>query len=284
MSGISFPFDADAVAAADDRFYAAYPEMLSEDGVRIPLSADAPDEESMRRDWIKMYKEELEKKNSGDDPPDPDPVDPIDPVTPCPGNDDCDDCTPIVSIPLYSLSFLNDHGLLKSEAQAWTDTGSRFDPPDWTAAGVSSPVSVTLDKRVEVSIAYTVTAPDACPENGMISATAFGSPAYGYDPAQFAPSAAPATHTPIAVYTAPRLIQRMDTFDIEWTADADKEHRMGVSANELFVTLGPSKEGKHPEDGATLKRMRTSVEWASKTIPGMADRLADRARAFSGAK
>jgi hypothetical protein len=36
--------------------------------------------------------------------------------------------------------------------------------------------------------------------------------------------------------------------------------------NELFVTFGKSKEGEFPEDGATLKRMRTSVEWASRSL------------------
>ena len=117
MSGISFPLDEEAIEAADDRFYEKYPTLVDEDGNRIPLSADDPAQEQMRRDWIEMYKEELERKNSGkDDPKDPkDPKDPIDPVKPCPDDDPCEDCTPISSIDLVSLTFLNDHGLLKSE-------------------------------------------------------------------------------------------------------------------------------------------------------------------------
>ena len=114
MSGINFPLDEEAVDSADDRFYSKYPSLVDGDGNRIPLSADDPAQEQMRRDWIEMYKEELEKKNSGkDDPKDPtDPEDPIDPITPCPDDDGpCEDCAPISSIDLVSLTFLNDHGL-----------------------------------------------------------------------------------------------------------------------------------------------------------------------------
>ncbi len=268
MSGISFPLDEEAVEAADDRFYEKYPTLVDEDGNRIPLSADDPAQEQMRRDWIEMYKEELERKNSGkDDPKDPkDPKDPIDPVKPCPDDDPCEDCTPISSIDLVSLTFLNDHGLLKSEETKWTDTGTPFDPPDWTAAGVKHPVSVTKETHVKVEVEYTVAAEDACPEGGMISATAFGNHAYGYDAVDFAPSKAPAAMAPIAIYKAPRLIQRMNTFDAVWTADADSTHAMGTSQNEMFVIFGPSKLGEFSEDGATLKRMRTSVDWAKQAL------------------
>ena len=268
MSGISFPLDWDAVDAADDRFYDKYPELIDAHGNRIPLTADDPAQEQMRRDWIEMYKEELERKNSGkEDPKDPqDPEDPIDPIKPCPDDGPCEHCTPISSIDLVKLTFLNDHGLLKSEQSKWTDTGTPFDPPDWTATGVKHPVSVTQETYLEVEVEYTVAADDACPEGGMISATAFGNHAYGYNAVDFAPSKAPAAMEPIAVYKAPRLIQQMNTFDIEWTATADSTHAMGTSQNEMFVIFGPSKLGEFPEDGATLKRMRTAVDWAKQPL------------------
>jgi hypothetical protein len=267
MSAIKFPLDDEAVDAADDRFYDKYPELIDEDGNRIPLSADDPAQEQMRRDWIAMYKEELKKTSGKDDPKDPkDPEDPIDPVKPCPHDGPCEHCTPIASIDLVSLTFLNDHGLLKSEETRWTDTGTPFDPPDWTAAGVKHPVSVTHETHVKVKVEYAVAAEDACPEGGTISATAFGNHAYGYNAVDFAPSKTPAAMEPIAVYKAPRLIQQMDTFDVEWTAVADSTHAMGTSQNEMFTIFGPSKLGEFPEDGATLKRMRTSVDWAKRAL------------------
>ena len=106
---------------------------------------------------------------------------------------------------------------------------------------------------------------DACPEGGTISATALGNHAYGYNAVDFAPSKVPAAMEPIAAYKARRLIQEVNTFDVEWTAVADSTHAMGTSQNEMFVIFGPSKLGEFPEDGATLKRMRTSVDWA-KTV------------------
>lgn len=85
---VDHPLDRDAVRAADDAFYAKYPNMIDKTtGERIPLDATSAAHRDMRRDWIKMYEAELAKDDPGDEPegPDPeDPTDPADPVEPCP--------------------------------------------------------------------------------------------------------------------------------------------------------------------------------------------------------
>ena len=71
---IKRPLDSKAVASADDRFYAKYPEMIDENGNRMPLGAsDDPDNE-MHEDWVRFYKEEAAKNEGGGGPaPTPEP-------------------------------------------------------------------------------------------------------------------------------------------------------------------------------------------------------------------
>lgn len=66
---VDLPLDPDAVSAADDRFYEAYPEMIDENGDRIPLSAQNDPSNEMHEDWIRFYEEELARNEEGEDDP-----------------------------------------------------------------------------------------------------------------------------------------------------------------------------------------------------------------------
>lgn len=63
---ISFSLDPSATAAADDAFYAKYPNMVDANGQRLPLDPDNPDHDAMCADWCDMYETEF---NSPDAPP-----------------------------------------------------------------------------------------------------------------------------------------------------------------------------------------------------------------------
>lgn len=64
---IKRPLDRSAVGAADDKFYKKYPEMIDENGNRIPLDASNDPDNDMHEDWVRFYKEELESGGSGPD-------------------------------------------------------------------------------------------------------------------------------------------------------------------------------------------------------------------------
>jgi len=64
--GIARPLDSGAVAAADNRFYAKYPQMVDENGNRIPLGASNDPDNEMHEDWVRFYKEEAAKNDGGD--------------------------------------------------------------------------------------------------------------------------------------------------------------------------------------------------------------------------
>lgn len=53
MSRIRFPLDSAAVAAADERFYAAHPEMVADDGTRIPIDPDR--QPGLADEWVRIY-------------------------------------------------------------------------------------------------------------------------------------------------------------------------------------------------------------------------------------
>lgn len=55
---ISLPLDPEATSAADDAFYAKYPDMVDENGQRIPLDPDNPDHDAMCADWCNIYEAE----------------------------------------------------------------------------------------------------------------------------------------------------------------------------------------------------------------------------------
>lgn len=62
---IEFPLNSDAVSAADDRFYELYPEMIDENGNRIPLSATNDPNNDMHEMWVQLYNEELAAREGG---------------------------------------------------------------------------------------------------------------------------------------------------------------------------------------------------------------------------
>lgn len=49
------PLNQAAVAAADDQFYGAHPEMVREDGTRIPLDPSDPRQRALRSEWMDDY-------------------------------------------------------------------------------------------------------------------------------------------------------------------------------------------------------------------------------------
>src|SRR2546426_12276323 len=49
------PLNQAVVRAADDQFYAAHPEMLHEDGSRIPLDPSDPRQRALRSEWMDYY-------------------------------------------------------------------------------------------------------------------------------------------------------------------------------------------------------------------------------------
>ena len=261
MGLIAYPLDEDAMSAADDRFYAEHPEMEAADGTRTPLDPDNAAHGPLRDRWEDIYVEELKKAGREARPPDPaDETDPIDPTESCPGDKPCLDCTPIASINLVSLSYTKDHGLLKDNETDWKNTGVRYAKPDWTADGTKkNPVSVSLDEPMDVEIEYEVLEKDACPETGTIDGRSFER--YSEDAASFSPGAV-AKHEPSKAPKPHESIDRWSPHSIHWKAHAKSGHSMGGSENELFVTFGPSLEGEFDEDGATLKRMRASVDLA----------------------
>lgn len=65
-----FPLNPDAVAAADDRFYAMNPgpPMHDENGNRIPLNAQNTDEHDLHELWHDLYHEELAKREGQESP------------------------------------------------------------------------------------------------------------------------------------------------------------------------------------------------------------------------
>ncbi len=71
------PLDPAAVAAADDAFYAAHPEMIGEDGERIPIG-DGADHAAYRSEWMDRY------VAAGGRLQEDDPGGADDPVQPCP--------------------------------------------------------------------------------------------------------------------------------------------------------------------------------------------------------
>lgn len=97
MTRLSRPLNPDAVAAADDEFYANHPEMV-QDGQRIPLSATDPAQAAMRAEWVALY----EKHNGAVEPDPPTPKEPDDPVEPCP----CEQCIEATSATLTSSKAL----------------------------------------------------------------------------------------------------------------------------------------------------------------------------------
>jgi hypothetical protein len=258
--------DWDAVADADDRFYAAHPEMIDEDGNRIPLSRNDPKQAAMRDDWWRFYHEEKAKNDAPPKDP-PDDEDPVDPCKNCDDNKPDNDCQPIAAVTLERLTFENDHGKLKDETVDWTDTGSLYAHPDWTTQPKENPVSITMDEEQAVTIAYTVGNPDACPEKGAIQWDG-GPIAQGKETTvTFSPTAAPVERKIPKLFKAPLKIMR-DVGFINWRAEADSSLGMGSSKNTIFVTWGPTLDAADPdpnlnrENGATFKRMDTAVEWA----------------------
>lgn len=81
MGRLARPLNQDAVKKADDEFYANHPEYIDENGNRIPLSANDPNEEALRQEWIELYKKHGGKEEADKKPPK---KDPDDPVQPCP--------------------------------------------------------------------------------------------------------------------------------------------------------------------------------------------------------
>ena len=86
MTRLARPLDRDAVQAADDEIYARHagdprPNALYDaDGNRQPLSADDPSQAGLRREWVELYRANLDDED--EDPDDPGSID--DPVQPCP--------------------------------------------------------------------------------------------------------------------------------------------------------------------------------------------------------
>ena len=93
---LSQPLDPNAVAAADDRFYRTHPEMVADDGTRMPISASASDQAKMRQEWVAYYKDEIADTapatdnagSQGSPSPDPDEQEPENQG----GDDPCQHC------------------------------------------------------------------------------------------------------------------------------------------------------------------------------------------------
>lgn len=74
---ITLPLDPNATAAADDAFYAKYPDMVNADGSRIPLDPNNPEHSDMIADWRDMYEEAADApEEPPEDPPEETPEEP----------------------------------------------------------------------------------------------------------------------------------------------------------------------------------------------------------------
>jgi len=80
MSRLQRPLNPAAVKKADDEFYANHPELIHEDGRRIPLSASDPAQASERAEWRRLYLRHGGKEETTAEPA----KKPEDPVPPCP--------------------------------------------------------------------------------------------------------------------------------------------------------------------------------------------------------
>jgi hypothetical protein len=80
MSRLKRPLNPAAVKKANDEFYANHPEMVGEDGKKIPLSPGDPAQASQRAEWFQLY-----LKNGGQEETKPASTKkPEAPVAPCP--------------------------------------------------------------------------------------------------------------------------------------------------------------------------------------------------------
>ena len=123
------PLNQSAAQKADDAFYAAHPEYVRTDGTRIPLSADDPNEEALRQEWLALYGANGGKVKGAAPVPKP----PGQPVEPCP-------IDKTVTVRIVSLTFESDHRdgagkkLLRPSPGDFEDATSEFDKPEWLQA------------------------------------------------------------------------------------------------------------------------------------------------------
>lgn len=55
MSRLRRPLNRDAVVAADDEFYRQHPELVRDNGTRIPLDPDDTAQANLRSEWRRLY-------------------------------------------------------------------------------------------------------------------------------------------------------------------------------------------------------------------------------------
>lgn len=211
-----------------------------------PLTLETSDAE-LRNEWMKAYIKaggKVERVDSNA------PADETKPTKDCP-------CAPIQSIHLESVEFLSDHGLIKDEETAWTNTGILYRTPEWSASGNKSPLTHTMDKPISVRVTLRVEPPGACPETGVLSGISD-------DGLEFLKEGVTFKGGPVIVELTSKnsLPEAVDQFVlmIEWKAQAEAANGMGTSQNDLYVTMDTPIDAGRDTHGVTVKRMAKAVE------------------------
>jgi hypothetical protein len=267
--------EAHMVKRADDRFFEAHPKYKKRRGPKWAgfRKRLLKRKKRLREEWWGYYNEEQRRFADVLRAQDDDAQDPVNPVQDCQQDALALNCTPIQAVKLTSLTYVNGFRDNGAEDRAWTlNTKPKYSAPDWTPDyDHRHPVVVYYDdpRAYDADITYRVSDDDACPSTGMMLSAKMENNQdivahTQQDDVPFRPGVD--LRRQFTSREMPSLsIARHRFTDRDWFAGtAGRMFEMGTPANEIFQTWGVPRTGEYLEDGATLSRLRYSVDAASK--------------------
>lgn len=173
---------------------------------------------------------------------------------------------------VLELTFLSDHDLLLNNTKTWGSKGySRYAKPEWTSGGVNEPITHTKGQPIKLKVKFEVGPKTAAPQMAFLR----GEYANGY--AEFEgviPNLAPGEHavTLESKGSLPSQIAKIQkSFQWKLKPGLDETLVGGTTGpHTMFLTYGtPIKDLPKPwaEDGVTVKRMQTCVDWVGSLSP-----------------
>jgi hypothetical protein len=166
-----------------------------------------------------------------------------------------------------SLAFVGDHQLIKDNVSDWANTGSLYPKPEFTYGKKSAPVSRTKDTYLVVEVELEVWPYEAPQMDCTIKGVAtWGQTFVTNFPLQ-------GGKQKVILHSEEKLPDKVTKLsgDIEWTVDNGADGPMNADhawGHEVYVTFDkPRDVGSRwlHDEGITVKRMSTAVEWVGAT-------------------
>lgn len=172
----------------------------------------------------------------------------------------CVKCPKNIVLTGVALEFLSDHDLLKDEETEWTDTGTRFTPPDWTPS-TSNPVSHSMGETILVRVSVDVDGTGG-PETGRLVGKLEGKVIFRSPEVLFRPGLV----EEITMESDHRVKEKVreQQVDLVWRVETERSYRswttLFTSSNRWFTTIDRPRDPENSRFGVTLKRMSRAVE------------------------